>query len=80
MVFLPNEPKLGISLKGSNQIKPNQARVLRKFMRFILLNQFYPPYAAPTGWYLHGLARELVRRGHFVNTLCSRCSYQCLTI
>lgn len=44
-------------------------------MRFLLLNQFYPPDPAPTGWYLHGLARELVRRGHQVTVLCSRRSY-----
>lgn len=44
-------------------------------MQFLLLNQFYPPDPAPTGWYLHGLARELVRRGHQVKVLCSRRSY-----
>jgi glycosyltransferase involved in cell wall biosynthesis len=44
-------------------------------MRFLLLNQFYPPDAAPTGWYLHGLARTLVQRGHSVKVLCSRRSY-----
>ena len=44
-------------------------------MRFLLLNQFYPPDPAPTGWYLHGLARELVRRGHWVKVLASRRSY-----
>jgi hypothetical protein len=44
-------------------------------MRFLLLNQFYPPDPAPTGWYLHGLARELVGRGHHVSVLCSRRSY-----
>jgi glycosyltransferase involved in cell wall biosynthesis len=44
-------------------------------MRFLLLNQFYPPDPAPTGWYLHGLARELVRRGHQVKVFCSRRSY-----
>ncbi len=44
-------------------------------MRFLLLNQFYPPDAAPTGWYLHGLAQELERRGHHVKVLCSRRSY-----
>jgi len=44
-------------------------------MRFLLLNQFYPPDAAPTGSYLHGLARELVRLGHSVKVLCSRRSY-----
>jgi colanic acid biosynthesis glycosyl transferase WcaI len=44
-------------------------------MRFLLLNQFYPPDPAPTGWYLHGLGRELVRRGHQVKVLCSRRGY-----
>jgi len=44
-------------------------------MQFLFLNQFYPPDPAPTGWYLHGLARELVRRGHAVTVLCSRRSY-----
>jgi glycosyltransferase involved in cell wall biosynthesis len=44
-------------------------------MKFLLLNQFYPPDPAPTGWYLHGLARELVRRGHAVRVFCSRRSY-----
>ncbi len=44
-------------------------------MNFLLLNQFYPPDAAPTGWYLHGLARELARRGHSAKVLCSRRSY-----
>jgi hypothetical protein len=27
-------------------------------MRFLLLNQFYPPDAEPTGWSFLGLARE----------------------
>ncbi len=44
-------------------------------MRFLLLNQFYPPDAAPTGWYLHGLGRELGRRGHWVKAVCSLRSY-----
>jgi colanic acid biosynthesis glycosyl transferase WcaI len=44
-------------------------------MRILLLNQFYPPDVAPTGWYLHGLARALVRRGHSVKALCSQRSY-----
>jgi glycosyltransferase involved in cell wall biosynthesis len=44
-------------------------------VNFLLLNQFYPPDAAPTGWYLHGLARELVRRGHSAKVFCSRRSY-----
>lgn len=44
-------------------------------MRFLLLNQFYPPDPAPTGWYLQGLARVLAQRGHGVKVLCSRRSY-----
>jgi colanic acid biosynthesis glycosyl transferase WcaI len=44
-------------------------------VRFLLLNQFYPPDPAPTGWYLHGLARELVRRGHSAKVISSRRSY-----
>lgn len=44
-------------------------------MRFLLLNQFYPPDVAPTGVVLHDLARELVRRGHDVTAVCSRRSY-----
>lgn len=52
---------------------PNEPKLAS--MRFLLLNQFYPPDAAPTGSYLHGLARELVRLGHSVKVLCSRRSY-----
>jgi glycosyltransferase involved in cell wall biosynthesis len=44
-------------------------------MRFLLLNQYYPPDVAPTGQYLHDLARSLVGRGHQVKVLCSRRSY-----
>ncbi|MGH7973136.1 MAG: glycosyltransferase family 4 protein, partial [Limisphaerales bacterium] len=44
-------------------------------MRFLLLNQFYPPDVAPTGRYLHDLARAFVRRGHKVKVFCSRSSY-----
>jgi len=44
-------------------------------MRFLLLNQFYPPDVAPTGQYLHDLARSLVQRGHQVKVFCSRRSY-----
>jgi colanic acid biosynthesis glycosyl transferase WcaI len=44
-------------------------------MRFLLLNQFYPPDVAPTGQYLHDLARVLVERGHQVRVICSRRSY-----
>jgi len=44
-------------------------------VQFLLINQFYPPDLAPTGVYLHGLARALVERGHAVEVLCSRASY-----
>jgi colanic acid biosynthesis glycosyl transferase WcaI len=44
-------------------------------MRFVLLNQFYPPDMAPTGQYLHDLARVLLQRGHHVKVICSRRSY-----
>lgn len=44
-------------------------------MRFLLLNQFYPPDMAPTGQVLHDLARVLLARGHAVDVVCSRRSY-----
>jgi glycosyltransferase involved in cell wall biosynthesis len=44
-------------------------------MRFLLVNQFYPPDMAPTGQHLHDLARCLAARGHEVEVLCSRRSY-----
>lgn len=44
-------------------------------MRFLLLNQFYPPDAAPTGVYLHDVARGLVEAGHEVRVLTSRRGY-----
>lgn len=44
-------------------------------MRFLLLNQYYPPDVAPTGQYLHDLACGLVQRGHAVRVLCSQRSY-----
>lgn len=44
-------------------------------MRFLLLNQYYPPDRAPTGRALHDVARTLVARGHHVDVLCSRRSY-----
>lgn len=44
-------------------------------MRVLLVNQFYPPDMAPTGQCLHDLARCLVGRGHSVEVLCSRGSY-----
>jgi putative colanic acid biosynthesis glycosyltransferase WcaI len=45
-------------------------------MRFTLLNQYYVPDLAPTGQLLHDLARMLVSRGHHVDVVCSRNSYQ----
>lgn len=44
-------------------------------MRFLLLNQYYPPDVAPTGQYLHDLACGLVQRGHEVKVICSQRSY-----
>ncbi len=44
-------------------------------MRLLFVNQYYPPDAAPTGRYLHDLARTLVARGHDVTVICSRASY-----
>ncbi len=44
-------------------------------MNVLLLNQYYPPDVAPTGQYLHDLARRLVKRGHEVTVLASRTSY-----
>lgn len=44
-------------------------------MRFLVLNQFYPPDPAPTGRYLHAVATELVGRGHDVRVVCSRKAY-----
>ncbi len=44
-------------------------------MRFVLLNQFYPPDVAPTGRVLHDLAQVLAARGHAVRVLASQRSY-----
>jgi colanic acid biosynthesis glycosyl transferase WcaI len=44
-------------------------------MHIVLLNQFYPPDPAPTGRYLHDLARALVARGHDMTVLASRHGY-----
>ena len=44
-------------------------------MNLLLVNQYYPPDTAPTGQYLHQLARALVARGHTVTVLCSRRAY-----
>ena len=45
-------------------------------MRVLLLNQFYPPDIAPTGRVLHDLGRALALRGHDVQVICSRGSYE----
>jgi glycosyltransferase involved in cell wall biosynthesis len=44
-------------------------------LRFLLLNQFYPPDEAPTGRMLGDLAATLVRRGHEVEIIASRLAY-----
>jgi glycosyltransferase involved in cell wall biosynthesis len=44
-------------------------------MRVVLLNQFYPPDVAPTGRYLHDLARALLARGHEVTCIASQHAY-----
>ncbi len=44
-------------------------------MKLCLINQYYPPDTAPTGQYLHQLATALVARGHEVEVLCARRSY-----
>lgn len=44
-------------------------------MKILLLNQFYPPDVAPTGCFLHDLARELAGLGHQVQVWTSRRSY-----
>lgn len=44
-------------------------------MRFLFLNQFYPPDPAPTGHFLHDVASRLAARGHTVRVVCSRRAY-----
>ena len=44
-------------------------------MRIVLLNQFYPPDLAPTGLYLHDVARALVAAGHDVTVIASQHAY-----
>jgi colanic acid biosynthesis glycosyl transferase WcaI len=44
-------------------------------VRFLLLNQFYPPDGAPTGQLLHDLGKTLVARGHEVSVICSSLGY-----
>ena len=44
-------------------------------MNVVLINQFYPPAQAPTGWLLADLAAELARRGHAATVLASAAGY-----
>ena len=44
-------------------------------MNVVLVNQFFPPAAAPTGILLGDLAAELVRRGHAVSVIASASGY-----
>jgi glycosyltransferase involved in cell wall biosynthesis len=44
-------------------------------MKFLLLNQFFPPDAAPTGQLLADVARALAAEGHSVTVLCSGATY-----
>lgn len=44
-------------------------------MNIVLINQFFPPAAAPTGVLLADLAAELVRRGHAVTVIASAGNY-----
>lgn len=44
-------------------------------MNVVLVNQYYVPDLAPTGRYLHDLAKALVARGHRVRVQCGRASY-----
>ncbi len=44
-------------------------------MNFLLLNQFFPPDAAPTGQLLGDVARALAAQGHSVTVVCARVPY-----
>lgn len=44
-------------------------------MHLILLNQYYPPDAAPTGVMLHAVAERLVADGHEVTVICAAGGY-----
>lgn len=44
-------------------------------MNVVLVNQFFPPAAAPTGILLGDLAAELARRGHGVTVIASAAGY-----
>lgn len=51
------------------------ARSIPAAMNILLINQYYPPDTAPTGHYLHDVARALVQRGHVVTVFCSQRAY-----
>lgn len=40
-------------------------------VRFVFLNQYYPPDVAPTGVMLEAVVEELARQGHAVTVLCA---------
>jgi hypothetical protein len=42
----------------------------------LLLNQFYPPDAAPTGRLLADVARYLAESGHRITVVCGRSRYE----
>lgn len=44
-------------------------------MRFLLINQFFPPDPAPTGQLLADVARSLVQAGHSVQVVCGDTRY-----
>jgi glycosyltransferase involved in cell wall biosynthesis len=44
-------------------------------VRFLLINQFFPPDGAPTGQLLADVARALAAEGHAVTVLCGRVRY-----
>jgi len=44
-------------------------------VRFLLLNQFFPPDGAPTGQLLADVARSLAAQGHSVTVVCARVRY-----
>jgi glycosyltransferase involved in cell wall biosynthesis len=45
-------------------------------MRFLFINQFFPPDPAPTGQLLADVARALIQSGHSVEVVCGRASYE----
>ena len=44
-------------------------------MKYVFLNQYYPPDVAPTGVMLEGVVQRLVRDGHEVTVLCASGGY-----